>query len=131
MKQVKKIFALSFLASLLVASKIASAGGLMVIPSRVDLNEKNTSQEVRLINKGNEVTTYRISFQHLRMNKNGSYEEITSAGKENFADDVVRFSPKQVTLKPGEVQTIRLMFKKPADLADGEYRSHLLMKEEA
>lgn len=104
----------------------------MVIPSRVELDDKTTSKEVRLINKGNETTTYRISFQHLRMEKDGSYKEITDKNaKENFADDVVRFSPKQVTLKPGDVQTIRLMFKKPSDLADGEYRSHLLMKEEA
>ncbi len=128
----KNIFTIALAASFLIISNLANAGGLMVIPSRVELDDKTTSKEVRLINKGNETTTYRISFQHLRMEKDGSYKEITDKNaKENFADDVVRFSPKQVTLKPGDVQTIRLMFKKPSDLADGEYRSHLLMKEEA
>ncbi len=134
MKQIKKnLLILGFVLSSLTIAKFANAGGIMITPSRVDLSEKNTSQEVKLINKGNETTTYRITFQHLRMNKNGTYEEIkeTAQGKEQFADDLVAFSPKQVTLKPGEVQTVRLMFKKSANLNDGEYRSHLLLREEA
>jgi P pilus assembly chaperone PapD len=133
MKQMKKVATLGFVLSSLTFANFANAGGLMVTPSRVNLDEKSTSQEVKLINKGDEVTTYRVSFQHLRMNKSGAYEEIKegASGQEQFADDVVRFSPKQVTLKPGETQTVRLMFKKSKELAAGEYRSHLLLKEEA
>jgi hypothetical protein len=136
MKQIKNIIVLTLglVLSLMAFSRFAYAGGLMVVPSRVSIDEKNPSQEVKLINKGTEVTTYRVSFQHLRMNKNGAYEEIKEGskdGQEQFADDLVQFSPKQVTLKPDETQTVRLMFKKPKDLADGEYRSHLLLKEEA
>jgi len=109
-----------------------AAGGLMVTPSRVEFKDGSKAEEVKLINRGNETTSYRISFQNLRMKKDGSYEEITSEnkGEEKFADDLIKFSPKRVTLKPGETQTVRLVVgKKPAEKA--EFRSHLLFKEEA
>ncbi len=38
---------------------------------------------------------------------------------------MVQFSPRQVTLQPGASQTVRVMIRKPAELAAGEYRSHL------
>lgn len=47
---------------------------------------------------------------------------------ENFANDLVRFSPRQVTLPPGGAQIVRLQLRKPADLAPGEYRSHLVFQ---
>ena len=33
-----------------------------------------------------------------------------------------------MTLAPGETQAVRLLLRKPGNLADGEYRSHLLMQ---
>ena len=67
------------------------------------------------------------------MTTDGAYEEIEKGkeGNEKFADEMVRFSPKQVTLKPGETQTVRLMLKKSDNAKNGEYRSHLLFREEA
>lgn len=129
----KKHFLIAALLSLAMSQSAIAAGGLMVTPNRVVLNEKNASQEVKLINRGTESVTYRISFQHLRMNKDGSYTEIkdTAGAKEKFADEIIPFSPRQTTLKAGETQTVRLVFKKPSGIADGEYRSHLLMQEEA
>jgi hypothetical protein len=38
----------------------------------------------------------------------------------------VRISPRQVRLAPGERQTIKLQLRKQADMAEKEYRSHLL-----
>lgn len=118
------IFALFFIPN------FSQAGGLMITPSRVELSEKTNTQEVKLINNGNETTTYRILFQNLRMKENGDYEEIkdTNDVKEKFADKFVKFSPKRVTLKPGETQTIRILASKPNE--EAEFRSHLLFKEE-
>ncbi|MFN7970844.1 MAG: hypothetical protein U0166_00580 [Acidobacteriota bacterium] len=48
---------------------------------------------------------------------------------ETVAQALVRFSPRQVTLEPGEIQTVRLQLRKPADLAAGEYRIHLVLRE--
>jgi len=134
MKNLKKLF---FATSILLAlvSNLSYASGLMVTPSRIELQGDTKSAEVKLINKGNETTTYRIAFKHLAMTQGGTYEEIKNGSEipatEKFADELVVYSPKQVTLKPGEIQTIRLMVKKPTNLESGEYRSHLFINEEA
>jgi len=125
-----KALVLAFISLFFVSSIAKADGGLMVTPNRVDFKPDVNSQEVKLINRGNETTTYRISFQNLKMNPDGTYDEIneTNKGDEKFADKFVKFSPKKVTLKPGETQTIRLMVNRPKDKA--EYRSHLLFREE-
>jgi len=38
---------------------------------------------------------------------------------------IIKFSPRQVRLKPGESQVIRVLIKRPSGIPDGEYRSHL------
>jgi len=38
---------------------------------------------------------------------------------------MLRFSPRQVKLAPGERQIVKLSLRRPRDLAPGEYRSHL------
>ncbi len=66
------------------------------------------------------------------MDERGNYQELPEGGKftahEGFADELIRFSPKQVTLKAGESQTVKVMLRKPEGLPDGEYRSHLLFQ---
>jgi hypothetical protein len=44
------------------------------------------------------------------------------------SEPLVRYSPRQVELAPGESQTVRLMVRKPGDLPPGEYRSHLVLR---
>ena len=41
---------------------------------------------------------------------------------------MVRFSPRLVTLAPGQSQTVRLMLRKKSGTADGEYRSHMMFQ---
>jgi P pilus assembly chaperone PapD len=89
--------------------------------------EKNArAAQVELINDGKEPATYRISLVNRRMTADGQFEAADSAQPgELFADPMLRYSPRQITLEPGTTQTVRLMLRKPAVLADGEYRSHL------
>lgn len=42
-----------------------------------------------------------------------------------FADDKLRYSPRQLVLEPGARQVVRIMASAPGALAPGEYRSHL------
>jgi hypothetical protein len=100
--------------------------GLMLYPTRIVLESKTRSAQVELINNGDKPETYRIGIFNRRMTESG---EIVAADKpqagEQFADDLLRYSPRQVTLQPGKSQTVRIMVRKPAGLAAGEYRSHL------
>ncbi len=104
-------------------------GDLLVAPTRVIFEGRTRSAELTLLNIGKQAATYRISFTHLRMTENGDLREVEQPEPgDAFADDLVRYSPRQVTLEPNVSQTIRLQVRKPEKLADGEYRSHLLFR---
>jgi P pilus assembly chaperone PapD len=100
---------------------------LMLYPTRVVFEKNQRTTQVDLINNGSEPATYRISLVNQRMGEDGQFLEVDTAPLpgELFATDMVQFSPRQVTLQPGTSQTVRVMVRKPADLAAGEYRSHL------
>lgn len=99
---------------------------LMLYPTRVVMEKNQRAAQVELINNGLAAESYRISVVNRRMTETG---EIVSADNaepnELFAADMLRYSPRQVTLKAGESQTVRISLRKPASLAIGEYRSHL------
>lgn len=124
--------ALSFLFLLCTALPVLAGGpgDLGVTPTRLVFEDRNRTAQVTLINRAATPATYRIGFLHLRMDENGQLAEIAEAGPgERFADDLIRFSPRQVTLAPGATQTVRLLLRKPEGLPAGEYRSHLLFQE--
>ncbi len=99
---------------------------LMLYPTRLVFEHNQRAAQIELINNGSEPATYRLSLVNRRMSENGEFKPADSAAPgELFSDSMLRFSPRQVTLQPGTSQTVRVMLRKPAELADGEYRSHL------
>lgn len=118
-----------------------SFANLLVMPPHVELTPKNRTTEVYLVNKANKTTTYRIVFTHNKMDKDGnisavSEEEIKKMGLDRI-HKMVRYSPKQVTLKPEERQTVRFQLNlakgvepESAQIAnDYQYRTYLSFKE--
>ncbi len=104
-------------------------GDLTLTPTRVVFEGRMRTAQVSLVNRGTAATTYRVTFIQKRMHEDGHFEELAEPGPgQRFADRLIRYSPRQVVLGPGESQTVRLMLRKPADLAAGEYRSHLLFQ---
>jgi len=100
---------------------------LMLYPTRVVFAGNQRAAQLELINNGTESATYRISLVNRRMSETGAFSNIDVAlPGEQFAEDLLRYSPRQVTLAPGAGQAVRIMVRKPANLATGEYRSHLL-----
>lgn len=117
--------ALALLAALLLLPRAAMAD-LMLFPTRVVFDKNQRTTTVDLVNNGAEAATYRITLVNRRMSESGELQPAdTPLDGELFAADLVQFSPRQVTLQPGTSQTVRLMVRKPAELAPGEYRSHL------
>lgn len=100
-------------------------GDLMVLPTRVVLEGRERSAEIFLKNFGSERATYRVFFREMRMTPEGTLENRDKAPEELTATDVVRYSPRQVELAPGETQVVRVQVRIPEGLAAGEYRSHL------
>ena len=115
---------LGALAALLVPRP--AAADLMLHPTRVVLEKNQRAAQVELINSGTQTTTYRIGIVNRRMGEGGDFSAAdTALPGEQFADAMLRFSPRQVTIPPGGGQTVRILLRKPADLPVGEYRSHL------
>ena len=116
----------SLLAWLLLILALPAHADLMLYPTRIVFEKNQRAAQIELINNGSKPATYRISLVNRRMTEAGQFEVAdTAAPDERFANDMLRFSPRQVTLQPGTVQTVRVMLRKPAELAEGEYRSHL------
>ena len=106
----------------------AGVGDLLVAPTRVVLEGRDRTAELSLINIGPDPATYRISFVHMAMTDSGELKEIEKPAGTLTAEDLIRYSPRQITLQPNVAQVVRMQLRKPADLADGEYRAHLLFR---
>lgn len=108
---------------------VHAVGELLVAPTRVVFEKRDRSARVSLINTGTETTTYRIKLEHKRMTEDGKFILVDEPlPGELFVDNLVRYSPRQVTLPPGQSQAIRIILRKPKDLPEGEYRSHMLFR---
>jgi hypothetical protein len=109
---------------LLALSRVAQAD-LMLFPTRIVFDKQRAAQ-VELMNQGKTPETYRINLVNRRMGPNGEFIAIDTPGPgEQFADAMLRYSPRQVTIPPGGSQIVRILLRKPEALAAGEYRSHL------
>lgn len=107
-------------------ARAQGVGDLGVSPTRIVLEGRSRTAQVSLLNKGSETVTYRISVVNMRMTEEGTFERIEEpdAGQQ-FAQQYLRFAPRQVVLEPGAAQTVRILLRKPKGLPTGEYRSHL------
>ena len=111
-----------------VQTKSFAAGTLVITPTRIVFDERTRSAKVTLLNTGTEAASYRATFVRREMNEDGSFMDVEAGVKGNYSDEMIRYSPRQVTLPPGQSQVVRLMLRKPRDLAAAEYRSHMLFQ---
>ena len=99
---------------------------LSLFPTRIVLERNQRAAQVELMNRGTAAETYRIGLVNRRMTVDGDIVVAEAPQPdERFADEMLRYSPRQVTIPPGQSQVVRILLRKPADLPDGEYRSHL------
>lgn len=125
------LYRVSLCTLLIVLPASQALAQLMLYPTRVVFEGNQRSAQLELINNGTESATYRIFLVNRRMSETGGFSDIDEPlPGEQFADTLLRYSPRQVTLEPGVGQTVRIMVRKPADLATGEYRSHLLFAQQ-
>lgn len=119
--------ALMIVGALIGLLPLHAAANLMLHPTRIVFDKNQRAAQVELVNNGSSTLTYRISLVNRRMNETGEFSEANPPlPGEQFADEMLRHSPRQVVLAPGAAQTVRVQLRKPAELASGEYRSHLL-----
>jgi fimbrial chaperone protein len=116
--------------SLVFALLSSHAGAsLLIYPVRVSFDETERSAQVTLTNTSQQTNTYRLLWREKRALNKGGYTPLSEQDEENTtASSMIRFSPRQVTLQPGERQVIKLKLRRLRGLTEGEYRSHLLFR---
>lgn len=126
----KRLF---FLFHLLIGFSVSvfAQSDLLVTPFRVVFEGNKQKELLNLVNMGKDTTVYSVSFVQKNMNEDGSFVDIEElVPDQNFADPFIRIFPRQITLGPQESQTIMVQYRRKADMAAGEYRSHLYFRSE-
>lgn len=130
------LLALSLLAAFVQTNCAQAAGGdINISPKRIIFDAAGHATAVYLFNRGDGPATYNVSVVDRVMTADGQIVAVDDtknnpaqaaiAGKVTSARDFIQFTPRRVTLKPNESQTIRLRALKPDTLEPGEYRTHL------
>jgi P pilus assembly chaperone PapD len=121
-----RLLARLILGALCAVTSVSAWADLMLHPTRLVFDKNERAAQLELINNGKETATYRITLVNRRMNEIGEFSGVdTPLPGEQFSDEMLRYSPRQVVLAPGESQTVRVLLRRPANLQQGEYRSHL------
>lgn len=116
---------------LFVCAPVHSEALLQILPTRVVLDDSTRLTSLTLVNQGDEDTSYRMFFRNIRMSETGQFNILTEeddVSDEKFADNMLRFSPRRITIPARGKQTIRIVARKPPGLEKGEYRSHMVFR---
>ncbi len=116
------------LVGVLLSFFTSAQANLLVTPKRIVFDERDRTHQVVLINASTQARSYRLEWVEQQQIDGGAYrllkDEETIGRKK--ASDIMRFSPRQVRLGPGERQIVKILARRGANMAPGEYRSHLL-----
>ncbi len=107
-----------------------SHADLLVSPIRVLLDERNRTAEITLLNTSSVKRSYRLNWVDKRQQVAGDYIDVDKDDPGfSSASKAIRFSPRQVTILPGERQRVRLKMHRRSTMEQGEYHTHLLFKQ--
>lgn len=90
---------------------------------RIVFDDKKRAHALRLQNKGNEPVEFRVTLRDAYMQENGTIQFAEPESSPHSAADLLKFSPRQGQLAPGESQVIRFKVSKPYGLKPNEYLS--------
>lgn len=120
---------LKFLLQILFVAGFAgqAQAQMLITPLQVTIEGRERSSEIIIVNTSGKTRTYRLEWkQYDQLQDSGGYNEVTTLDpNKTYLQTIAVFSPRQVTLAPGEKQTVRIAIRRPAELPDGEYKSHL------
>jgi P pilus assembly chaperone PapD len=104
---------------------LSAHADILISPQRAILTDDVRQAVISLHNPGAVARAYRLSWVERRLSEDGQVFTLKDGENPRSIAAMVRFSPRRVTVLPGQTQTVRLDYRPPADLKPGEYRSHL------
>ncbi|MDB2683062.1 hypothetical protein N9Z27_02285 [Alphaproteobacteria bacterium] len=125
------IFATITLTTMGVAT-IPALASLLITPLHILIEGRERSSQVVIVNTGDHTSTYKVGWhQSEQVEGLGGFVDIEKEEGKLYLQDFAVFSPRQFTLEPNEKQTVRIAVRRPADLPEGEYKTHLRMAAQA
>ncbi|MFT7259806.1 MAG: fimbrial chaperone protein [Glaciecola sp.] len=115
------------IAILMTVITLQSHADILITPIRVVFGAKDRVQEVIIVNTANESRTYALSWVEMTQLDRIGYSVLDTNEAATFAkaSDFIRFTPRRITLQPGENQRVKLMLRRTSDSQNQDYRSHL------
>jgi fimbrial chaperone protein len=109
------------------------AHATFITPKRVMIEDRERTATITILNRTDKTMAYRFEWERRSATADGQ-SVLLESGETlpgySPADELLQFSPRQVMIKPGDSQKIRILVRRPEGLAEGEYRSNLLIKPE-
>lgn len=104
----------------------AAKASLILHPTQLFISEDDRNQTIRVINNGDATGVFEVSWVDYQMKPDGGFDEWLGEQPAAWSlQDKVRYSPRRVTLAPGESQNIKIMVQRKATPPANEYYSHL------
>src|SRR5665213_3502643 len=124
MKRLRWLF-LAF-SLLLPQAAHANRAEVMMLPWRVVMENNDRYSTIVIRNTGNATGDFTVGLQDMKMLETGMIVPLDPGETPQYsAMPYIHITPKSMTLKPGETQTVRLLLRVPENLEPGEYRTHV------
>jgi P pilus assembly chaperone PapD len=122
-----KAYQLPFLLLCLLIMSDKANANLLITPTRVHFDARERTEEIIVVNTSDEVRSYSLSWDEKKQNKRSFYEKLSAEDMDVYpkASDYVRFSPRRITLSPGENQKIKMMVRRTSSMPKDDFHSHL------
>jgi fimbrial chaperone protein len=107
----------------LISNSALAGAVLLIYPTQILFEGRARSAEVMLTNQGDAIGTFETSWMDMGMRPEGVLQkrEVDQWSIQPY----IRYSPRRVTLGPGESQVIKLALRPDSTAPEGEYYSHL------
>jgi hypothetical protein len=126
---IRLVSLLALLACFMPTLAFANRAEVMMLPTRVVMEDKDRFATVIVKNVGNATGDFTVELEDMKMLETGMVVPLDQGEKPQFsAMSMIHASPKSMTLKPGDAQRVMLLLRKPEGLEPGEYRTHLKVR---
>ncbi len=109
----------------------ATGHATFVSPKRVMIENNQRVAVVTINNRKDETMVYTFDWEQRAQTPDGKklmLKEGETAPGFRPASPYFQYSPRRVVIGPKKTQKVRILVKRPADMEEGEYHSHLLIK---
>lgn len=113
------------IAACLWAAGSQAEPSLLIHPTLIIFDkDSRTNGSLNLVNRGDSRGTFEVAWVDFRMTPEGGLQKMTTQAPWSL-EPLIRFSPRRVTLDPGETQVVRIALRRNLNRPEGEYFSHI------